>query len=57
MGQVIVRRSGSGTGYSATEWQWDRLYCDGVAVGQVIVRQSGSGTGYSATEWQWDRLY
>ena len=36
MGQVIVRRSGSGTGYIATEWHWDGLYSDGVAVGQVI---------------------
>jgi hypothetical protein len=36
VGPVILQRSGSGTGYIATEWQCDRLFCDGVAVGQVI---------------------
>ena len=56
MGKVILRLSSSGTGYSATEWQWDRLYCDGVAVGQVILRRSGGETVYIATEWQWVRL-
>jgi hypothetical protein len=38
-------------GYIATEWQWERLYCDGVAVGQVILRRSGCETGYIATKW------
>ena len=36
-GHAILRRSDSGTGYIVMEWQWDRLYCDGVAVGQVIL--------------------
>jgi hypothetical protein len=35
--QIIVGRSDSGTNYTATEWHWDRLYCDGVEVGQVIL--------------------